>query len=113
MILQAIGKLTPKPRRIGGKFIENLIPEDAPDKGAALKILMEKSGCQKSFFVGDDETDEDVFRLNDENVFTVRIGLNTLSSAQFYLRNQNEIVRLIGEINHVLENTTHPLTTLA
>jgi trehalose 6-phosphate phosphatase len=104
MILQAIDKLDPQPRRIGGKFIENLIPVSAPDKGIAFRILMEKSGCQKGFFVGDDETDEDIFRLNDANIFTVRIGINVFSDALFYLRNQNEIIRLIGEINNVLKN---------
>ncbi len=104
MILQAIDKLDPQPRRIGGKFIENLIPVSAPDKGIAFRILMEKSGCQKGFFVGDDETDEDIFRLNDANIFTVRIGINVFSDALFYLRNQSEIIRLISEINNVLKN---------
>jgi trehalose 6-phosphate phosphatase len=56
IILQVISKLYPQPRRIGGQFIENIIPTGAPDKGAALKLLMKESGCQKGFFVGDDET---------------------------------------------------------
>jgi len=102
MILQAIDKLDPQPRRIGGKFIENLIPVNAPDKGIALRILMQKSQCQKAFFVGDDETDEDVFRLNDSNLFTICVGRNISSNALFYLREQNEIKRLIAEINSVL-----------
>ncbi|MFZ2399520.1 MAG: hypothetical protein WAW31_12760, partial [Smithella sp.] len=111
MILQAIDKLDPQPRRIGGKFIENLIPVSAPDKGIAFRILMEKSGCQKGFFVGDDETDEDIFRLNDANIFTVRIGINVFSDALFYLRNQSEIIRLISEINNVLKNKKDQLIT--
>ncbi|KQC06023.1 MAG: hypothetical protein APR62_08685 [Smithella sp. SDB] len=102
LILKATDLLDPQPRRIGGKYVENLVPEGAPDKGVALKILMEKSGCQKGFFVGDDETDEDVFRLNDTNSFTIRVGRKTYSSARFYLRGQNEIRRLIAEINSVL-----------
>lgn len=110
IILHAISKLDPQPRRIGGQFIENLIPAGAPDKGDALKILMEISGCQKSLFVGDDETDEDVFRLKDENIFTVRVGINTFSDALFYLRNQNEITRLMGEVNGVLRNKTSVTT---
>jgi len=103
IILQAISRLDPQPRRIGGQFIENLIPAGAPDKGDALKILMEISGYQKSLFAGDDETDEDVFRLNDANIFTVRIGINVFSDALFYLRGQHEIVRLLHEINSILE----------
>ncbi len=106
MILEAIRKLTPQPRRIGGQFIENLLPAGAPDKGIALRILMEKSGCRKGFFVGDDETDEDVFRLNDKNIFTVRVGISPYSDALFYLRGQNEITQLMSEINSVLKSKT-------
>ncbi|KUG21438.1 trehalose-6-phosphate phosphatase [hydrocarbon metagenome] len=101
MILQAIDKLNPKPRRIGGKFIENLIPVSAPDKGIALKILMQESACQNGIFVGDDETDEDVFHLNDANLFTIRVGKNTFSSAHFYLRGQSEILRFLRVINGI------------
>jgi len=35
---------------------------------------MNQAGCPKGFFVGDDETDEDVFRLDHESIFTVRVG---------------------------------------
>ena len=109
-ILEAISKLDPQPRRIGGQFIENLLPAGAPDKGIALRFLMDKSGCRKGFFVGDDETDEDVFRLNAENIFTVRVGMNAFSDALFYLHNQDEITRLICEINSVLKNITNVST---
>ena len=104
MILEVISKLSPQPRRIGGQFIENLLPAGAPDKGIALKVLMRKSGCRKGFFVGDDETDEDVFRLSDENIFTIRVGMNAFSDALFYLRDQSEITQLMSEINGVLRN---------
>jgi len=49
------------------------------------------------------ETDEDVFRLNDVNIFAIRVGGKTSSSAQFYLRGQNEILRLLREINYILK----------
>ncbi len=110
MILEAINQLNPQPRRIGGQFIENLLPAGAPDKGIALRVLMEKSGCRKGFFVGDDETDEDVFRLNDENIFTVRVGMNASSDALFYLRGQNEITQLMSEINIALRNKNNVST---
>jgi trehalose 6-phosphate phosphatase len=109
-ILEAISKLTPQPRRIGGQFIENLLPAGAPDKGIALRVLMDKSGCRKGFFVGDDETDEDVFRLNDENIFTIRVGMNAYSDALYYLRGQNEIIQLMSEINIVLRNKNNVST---
>jgi len=101
-ILTAVGKLIPEPRRIGGQFVENLLPAGSPDKGIAFRTLMEKSGCRKGFFVGDDETDERVFQLKDQNIFTVRIGINPRSDALFYLHNQHEITRLMGAIHHIL-----------
>lgn len=102
-VLKVIEKLVPQPLRIGGKFIENLIPPHAPDKGISLKILMKKSGREKGLFVGDDETDENVFRLEEINLFTVRVGRKTSSKARFYLRGQHEVLRLLREINRVLK----------
>jgi len=101
MILRAINRLVPQPRLISGIYIENLVPKGAPDKGVALTYLMNQAGCPKGFFVGDDETDEDVFRLDNEIIFTVRVGRKTGSLARFYLRNQQEINRLLREINRL------------
>ncbi|HOU52163.1 MAG TPA: trehalose-phosphatase [Smithella sp.] len=106
-ILRVIHDLSPQPRRIGGKYIENLIPREAPDKGMALKLLMQHAGCNRGFFVGDDETDEDVFRMKDKNFFTVRVGRKKSSEARFYLRNQSEIKRLLREINARLDQNAN------
>jgi trehalose 6-phosphate phosphatase len=102
MILHATNRLVPQPRLISGIYIENLVPKGAPDKGIALTYLMNQAGYPKGFFVGDDETDEDVFRLDHENIFTVRVGRKTGSLARFYLRNQQEIARLLREISRTL-----------
>ena len=68
-------------------------------------MLMQQAGCMKGIFVGDDETDEDVFRLDDANLFTIRVGRRTSSGARFYLRKQNEIFLLLREINNILKQT--------
>ena len=106
MILRAINRLVPQPRLISGIYIENLLPKGAPDKGVALTHLMNQAGCPKGFFVGDDETDEDVFRLEHESIFTVRVGRKTGSLARFYLRNQQEIARLLRKTNDILGQFT-------
>ncbi|MHB9098071.1 MAG: trehalose-phosphatase, partial [Syntrophales bacterium] len=80
-VLNAIGRLIPRPRVVGGKYVENLLPGEAPDKGAALLQLMSRAGCAKGFFVGDDQTDEDVFQLDREELFTVHVGSGTGSRA--------------------------------
>ena len=46
-------------------------------------------------YVGDDVTDEDVFRLDQPGrLFTVRIGQSRTSAARYYLRQQREIDQL-------------------
>ena len=102
LVLNAIGHLVPQPRVVGGKYVENLLPEEAPDKGAALMQLMRRAGCAKGFFVGDDQTDEDVFQLDWEELFTVRVGIGTRSRARYFLREQGEILLLLRHINDAL-----------
>ncbi len=102
LALSAIGRLIPPPRVIGGKYVENLLPREAPDKGVALLQLMSRAGCRKGFFVGDDRTDEDVFRLEREELFTVRVGNGTGSRARFFLRHQGEVLSLLRHLNDAL-----------
>lgn len=94
-MLAAIDQLTPTPRRVGGKFVENLIPEEAPHKGDALLRLMEDAGCRRALFAGDDVTDEDVFRLASPAIFGVQVGMARQSSAPYGIRNQEEMPRLL------------------
>jgi trehalose 6-phosphate phosphatase len=94
-VLSGIESLAPKPRRITGKYVENLIPEGCPNKGDALLFLLMHAGCHKGFFIGDDVTDEDVFGLDEGLVFTIRVGYSSRSRAKYYLRRLNEIQRMI------------------
>ncbi|MCE5264585.1 MAG: trehalose-phosphatase [Deltaproteobacteria bacterium] len=102
LVLDVIGQLIPGPRVVGGKYVENLLPAEAPDKGEALMQLMRRAGREKGFFVGDDRTDEDVFRLDGDRLFTVRVGTGRKSQARFFLRGQREIPLLLRHINDAL-----------
>ena len=104
-MLAAIALLVPPPRRIGGKFVENLIPQGAPHKGDALLCIIKYAECQRAVFVGDDETDEDVFRLADNSIFGIRIGKNIESGAGSYLLSQREILPLLDEVISVLSQS--------
>ena len=50
-------------RVIGGTLVVNILPKGAPHKGMALERERERLGCDTAIYVGDDETDEDVFAL--------------------------------------------------
>jgi trehalose 6-phosphate phosphatase len=98
LILGAMARLTPAPRRVAGKFVENLVPQAAVDKGVALETLMGHLGCPRAIFVGDDVTDEDVFRRKNPAILGIRVGENPESVAGFYLHGQEEMAELLQEI---------------
>ncbi|MGK5088248.1 trehalose-phosphatase [Bdellovibrionota bacterium FG-2] len=90
-----IAGLQPAPRVILGKCVMNLVPAGGPHKGVALLEAMMKLNLKCAFYIGDDDTDEDVFSLSDNRLITVRVGQSRTSQAQFFIRRQSEIVRLI------------------
>ncbi|OFZ79967.1 MAG: trehalose-phosphatase [Bdellovibrionales bacterium RIFOXYD1_FULL_53_11] len=94
-ILDCAGNLEPPPRVILGKCVINLIPAGAPHKGVALMELMLDRGLTCAVYVGDDDTDEDVFGLSELRIMTVRVGMKAASRARFYLKRQTDINRLI------------------
>lgn len=93
----AIEKLAPEPRIILGKCVVNLIPPGAPHKGAAVLDLIRKSGMKHVFYIGDDDTDEDIFSLpySAGQIMSIRVGKKKSSQAGYYIERQSEINRLI------------------
>jgi trehalose 6-phosphate phosphatase len=88
-----------KVRVVGGKQVVNILPEGAPHKGTALERARAAHGCDTAIFVGDDETDEDVFALDQPGqLVTVRVGPKGSSAATYCLRNQGEIDDLLQEL---------------
>lgn len=97
-ILDAVSRLVPAPRRVSGKEVENLVPAAAPHKGDALRRIMRHLGNARALFVGDDVTDEDVFRLGDEAIFGVRVGSSAGTAARYFIRGQDEMASLLDEV---------------
>lgn len=89
----------PGVRRVRGKAVLNLLPAEAPHKGEALLAAMTRHICQRALFAGDDETDEDVFRMDPSlPVLGIRVGMSPGSSARFYVRSQADLNRLIESL---------------
>jgi trehalose 6-phosphate phosphatase len=83
-------------RNIGGKLVINLVVPEAADKGVALERQRTRLACDTVIYVGDDETDEDVFALDRRwPLLTIRVGRTRTSAASFYIRNQRQIDRLL------------------
>lgn len=97
-LFERIEKLDPAPRLVLGKCVMNLIPAGAPHKGVALLELMMKLGLTCAFYIGDDDTDEDVFSLPDDRIVTTRVGKKKTSQAQFFLKRQSEVNLMLKEM---------------
>ena len=104
-LMHMINKLTPEPRVVEGKCVINLVPYDAPHKGNALLELMHLAGMDSAVFMGDDETDEDVFALKQGNILTVRVGKSATSQADWFIPEQNDLLKIVIETRLYLQLT--------
>lgn len=108
-VARAMLRKLPGVRVVEGKMVFNLVPEKAAHKGTALQRIMDDGNFKFGFFVGDDETDEDVFKLQSPRVLTVRVGASSQSKAKFYIKDQSEIEKLLASILDFHSTTPLPL----
>ncbi|MBI3775652.1 MAG: trehalose-phosphatase [Gammaproteobacteria bacterium] len=94
-VVCALTQLRPVPLFVPGKKVINVLPPGAPSKGDALLHLLQRTRARQALFIGDDDTDEAVFELDDPRVITVRVGRKRTSCAQYYLRHQAEIDKVL------------------
>jgi len=89
------------PKEVGiikGKYVLNILPSTEINKGFALSEILNIEKKKYSFFIGDDDTDEDVFELNDPYSVTVRVGESPSSKAKYFINSQSEIELLLSKI---------------
>ena len=98
---QALGQ--PSLRREAGKKLFELRPDVAWDKGAAVLWLLEASGRDPdlTLYIGDDLTDETVFRaMNGRGVTIVVAAADRPTAARFRLRDPDEVRELLERVVH-------------
>jgi len=103
-----LNRLTPAPRLIFGKASVNVLPPGQDGKGPAALALMHHLRQTGLFFIGDDETDEDVFELSEGLVMGVRVGRHEESRAKYFINHQGEIVNVLRFLVHRLDRTPEP-----
>jgi trehalose 6-phosphate phosphatase len=92
-------------RIVGGKCVVNVIPQGAPHKGTALETAREHLGCDLALYVGDDETDEDVFALDDPGrLLAIRVGESPRSRAAFFVLDQPSVDLLLQRLLELRED---------
>lgn len=100
-------------RIIGGKQVVNFCAPDAPHKGLALERLRRRLGCDTALYVGDDETDEDVFQMaRPGRLLGIRVGARAGSAAPFTLPGQRDVDALLELLLRVREGAALRLEAL-
>jgi trehalose 6-phosphate phosphatase len=106
-IRAVIATLPTAMRVIPGKYVLNLVPSGAPNKGDALRYLKVVEGAECALYVGDDVTDEDAFQLERTGeVIGVRVGRDPATAARYFLCDQEEVDALLETLVELREGTT-------
>jgi len=100
--------LLPLPKLVNGKKVLNLLPPTAPDKGEALTALLAATHCKRALYVGDDASDERVFRLRSPAILSVRVEHDEGSAANLFLNGQSDVPRLVLELGRIIAPTSPP-----
>ncbi len=66
------------------------------NKGKAAMGIIEKGNYDFIIALGDDYTDEDLFKALPDNAISIKVGSN-MSAAKFYLRTPAEVRKLLGD----------------
>ena len=94
--------LDPAPRLVAGKCVFNLMPPGAGHKGTALEQLIEEVDARAAIYVGDDVTDEDAFRVQRQELLSVRVEHSAASAAPYFLQHIDEMAQLLQMLNERL-----------
>jgi trehalose 6-phosphate phosphatase len=105
-LAQLFSTLLPDARVVEGKFVYSLLPPDAEDKGSAMEKLMTLTTAGSAIYVGDDVTDEDVFRLKRPDILTIKVESSPDSAANLYLPHPDDMTSLLDELLRRLRQST-------
>jgi trehalose 6-phosphate phosphatase len=98
LVIKTVLSFDPTLRMTRGKKVLEIRPQIDWGKGhAVLKILNENKTHRKQIplFIGDDTTDEDVFRALRLGGITIRVGRKTTSLAKYYVKDVEEVLILL------------------
>jgi len=80
-----------------GKMVFEIKPESTVNKGTAVLELLDHADQDGvlPLYIGDDQTDEDAFKVLKKKGITIFVGLMSNSSAQYYLKDPYEVYRFL------------------
>ncbi len=93
---------------MGNKIVE--VRQSGINKGSFIKKIIEKDNYDYIFAVGDDRTDEDMFKelITTKNTFTIKVGPEA-SYAKYNLHTPQMVISLLQGFNHLSPKHTELL----
>jgi trehalose 6-phosphate synthase/phosphatase len=88
----------------GNKVIE--IRVNGIDKGAVTKKLLYNQDYDFVLALGDDKTDEDMFKIIGDNGYSIKIGMGH-TAANFQLADQRDVVPVLGQFVSAFDFALH------
>ncbi len=100
VIHEAAARIAIPTRLIDGKFVVNVVAAGAPTKGDAVLRLRRKLGVEIGLYIGDDDTDEDVFKIeaDRDQLVSIRVGMSSTSAARYFVRTQRYVDALLARL---------------
>lgn len=81
-----------------GKRVWEVCPKEGFDKGSATLYLAGLFSEAQVIAIGDDKTDEDMFRVMKRQGITIRVGYSRKSIAQYYFKSTEEVREFLKKI---------------
>ncbi len=94
-----------KVKTTSGKKIIEVRPNISWNKGKAVQKILRtvntRNNKPRILYMGDDNTDEDVFKILGKNAITVRVGQKRKSCAHYYVKNISEVQKFLEWVDSV------------
>jgi len=97
-LFQLLSCLSPRPRIVAGHEVWNVVHPQAPNKGQALLQLLRTHALDHAIYIGDDETDEDVFSLQSDQILGIRVGYSYSSQALYSMDSVHDVAKILQRI---------------
>ena len=81
-----------------GKKVLEILPDVRWNKGSAALLICDRFPDRIPVALGDDRTDEDMFRALKRRGITVRVGRSKRSAAEYYLESQRQVKAFLLKI---------------
>ena len=90
-----------------GKKVLEIRPNVPFSKAGALGFfqgLLKKKAAEPTIYIGDDVTDEDIFKVLKRGDWGIRVGKKSGSRAQYYVRDVKEVEKLLKHLKKIIED---------